>query len=366
MLTRVYIDNFRCFVNFEYRPARKQLILGGNGSGKSSFLAAMLAIRQFAIVGKKAEDVLALNQRTRWLTKHEQTFELEVQLEGAVFVYRLVLGRWFDVPIPKVQSETLLCDTRTIFDFTNGEVHLFNEQFEPTVTYPFNESRSAFETMSPRQGNSALMRFKKWLAGLFCFSINPRGMGLLAEYGQPDPEADLSNFAAWYKHLSLNVPSQMIDMGKSLSSSLAAFGNLKFENSETSRWLVAGFGQVEGKDADFGFDELSDGQRCLICLYAILHFLIAKGYTVILDEPDNFVSLREIQPWLTAVSDAIEDGNGQVLLISHHPEIIDQWAPENGVRFVRDGVGPARVEKFIGDPESSLSPSELIARGWDE
>ena len=36
MLTRIYIDNFRCFVNFEYRPERKQLLLGANGSGKSS------------------------------------------------------------------------------------------------------------------------------------------------------------------------------------------------------------------------------------------------------------------------------------------------------------------------------------------
>jgi predicted ATPase len=36
MLTRLYIDNFRCFVKFEYGPARTQLILGANGSGKSS------------------------------------------------------------------------------------------------------------------------------------------------------------------------------------------------------------------------------------------------------------------------------------------------------------------------------------------
>jgi len=36
VLTRLYIGNFRCFVNFEYRPGRKQLILGPNASGKSS------------------------------------------------------------------------------------------------------------------------------------------------------------------------------------------------------------------------------------------------------------------------------------------------------------------------------------------
>ena len=36
MLSRVYIDNYRCFVNFDFRPKAKQLVLGINGSGKSA------------------------------------------------------------------------------------------------------------------------------------------------------------------------------------------------------------------------------------------------------------------------------------------------------------------------------------------
>jgi AAA15 family ATPase/GTPase len=65
MLTRLYIDNFRCFVGFEYRPGRTNLILGRNGSGKSSMLDALLAMRQFVTVGRTAEDLFPLNQRTR-------------------------------------------------------------------------------------------------------------------------------------------------------------------------------------------------------------------------------------------------------------------------------------------------------------
>ncbi len=38
MLTRLYVDNYRCMVNFEFRPKQKQLIIGGNGAGKSTFL----------------------------------------------------------------------------------------------------------------------------------------------------------------------------------------------------------------------------------------------------------------------------------------------------------------------------------------
>ena len=47
MLTRIYIDNFRCFVNFEYKPDKKQLLLGAIGSGKSSLLDAVGYLKQF-------------------------------------------------------------------------------------------------------------------------------------------------------------------------------------------------------------------------------------------------------------------------------------------------------------------------------
>ncbi len=70
---------------------------------------------------------------------------------------------------------------------------------------------------------------------------------------------------------------------------------------------------------NFAISELSDGQRYLIALYMVLHFLIARGSTVFIDEPDNFVALREIQPWLLAAEEAVEENRGQPILVSHHP-----------------------------------------------
>jgi ABC-type uncharacterized transport system fused permease/ATPase subunit len=47
MLTRVYIDNFRSFQNFEFKPEAKQLLLGTNGSGKTSLLEAIRRLKDF-------------------------------------------------------------------------------------------------------------------------------------------------------------------------------------------------------------------------------------------------------------------------------------------------------------------------------
>ena len=44
MLKRIYINNFRCLVNFELKLDGLSLFLGANGSGKSTVFAALLNI----------------------------------------------------------------------------------------------------------------------------------------------------------------------------------------------------------------------------------------------------------------------------------------------------------------------------------
>src|ERR1035438_8007604 len=85
MLTRIYIDNFRCFVNFEYRPEKKQLLLGANGSGKSSLLEAIRCVKSF-IAGE--ENPFTQSTRTRWQDKPLQVIEVDALLDRKEYLYR--------------------------------------------------------------------------------------------------------------------------------------------------------------------------------------------------------------------------------------------------------------------------------------
>src|SRR5271165_836236 len=89
MLTRVYIDNFRSFVNFEYRPERKQLLLGANGSGKSSLLDAIRYVQRF--IGGD-ENPFTQSTRTRWQDKPLQVVEIEALLDEKKYEYRVEIG----------------------------------------------------------------------------------------------------------------------------------------------------------------------------------------------------------------------------------------------------------------------------------
>lgn len=103
----------------------------------------------------------------------------------------------------------------------------------------------------------------------------------------------------------------------------------------------------------------------LIVLYALLVDIRRSSSLLLLDEPENYLALTEIQPWLSALDQALGD-HGQLLLISHHPEVIDYLAAERPLLFSRDSLGPVRV----GDPgferESGLKASEQIVRGLSD
>lgn len=362
MLTRLYIDNFRCFEKFEWKPGRKQLILGRNGTGKSSLMDVVRLVKQFTENGETAERLFPWTQRTIWSDQMEQTLEIEASLENVTYLYRLVLGggesRWS----VQVRSESIYRDGAPIFEVNDGTVQIPSELVERPLVYPHDRNRSALASIGARPASEV---FKRWLAGTLCFRLNPFSMMHQAEREDYWPEPDLSNFSAWYRHLLQSFPQENAALLDDLRRALDGFDHLWLkETGDAVRLLFAKFRRVSST-FDFRLVELSEGQRCLICLYVIMHFVVAKGRTVIIDEPDNFISLREIQPWLMGIEEMADDHKGQVILISHHPEILNQWAPAYGVQFVREGAGPVRVEKFRGDPESPLSAAELVARGWD-
>lgn len=365
MLTRIYIDNFRCFANFEWRLGRRQLIMGANGAGKSSLLDAILLIRRLVTLGQDLDSQKILPHRTLWMSQTNLTYEFEASLDDSSYVYQLVIGSHGEPQRAFIVLERLTAGGKIVFNFEGGAVRLFDDQRQDWVAYPFDHHRSALATITEAKVNQNIARFRKWFRNLLCFRIDPFAIKTQANVEESYPWRDLSNFSAWYRHLRLSHRDEDDSLHQSLRNVFDGFKSLQFEDfGSGTRLLQAEFVQ-DGRSLRLAFNQLSDGQKCLIGLYAILHFVIAKGHTVILDEPDNFIALREIQPWLSEVSASLDEGRGQVLIISHHPELLDQWAPDYGVRFVREGMSPVRVKEFSGQGYSMLTPSEIVARGWE-
>jgi AAA15 family ATPase/GTPase len=372
VLKRIYIDNYRCFVNFEVQLRPKQLIIGVNGAGKSAFLEVLRGLRDFVVARSKVDEVFTSETRTRWNTLSKQTFELEVVGNGGTYLYSL----WIDVPDgegkPCVLKEALEFEKKPLLLFQDDQVQVFDDNHTEKSSYSFESDRSAFTVLGPRKAGLKLAWFKEWIDKLYCARVNPALMGNEGNEAHYYLDDDLQNFAAWYGHVIQEKTSQFIALQKALGEVIDDFDSLEFKRiGRKARFLNAVFLQKgesttsqKGRRIEFDFDELSDGQRALIALYALLYCAVETDTTICLDEPDNFLALAEIQPWLLELGDRIEEG-AQAILISHHPEIIDLWAPECGLVFSRNGLGPVRASVYREDEFEGLTPSEVVARGWE-
>jgi len=363
MLKRLYIDNFRCFVNFEYKPESKQLLLGANGSGKSSLLEVVRLLKEFI----KGRDIpFSQSSRTRWQDRPLQVFEIEALISEQLFFYRVEIGYSSNSKEPSVGRERLSVDGITVFEFEGGEIRTRQKGEEEAVFPRGDASESSLHFAS--YSNPQVLSFLKWMSTVHSFKIDAYEgkMEEVADAAISVPDWEMENIASWYRYLLEADPSGNDGFRASIREVLPGFLNLRFSSEDDGvRKLRADFSLSGRGKLTVSLKELSDGQRCLIALYMILHFLVSKGHTVFIDEPDNFISLREIQPWLLQAEVTAVDNNGQLILISHHPEILNQWAQECGLRFFREENGHVRTEPFRPDPDGVLQPSELISRGWE-
>lgn len=368
MLSRIYIDNYRALVNSELLLGRRNLLMGRNGAGKSTFGDALIIVQLLLFGQSKTDDLFPPSTLTRWQQLPRQRFELDVSGPSGSYRYELVIEHrdtaGTDQPRTRVIAETLSLNGDPLFRFDDGVVHLFRDDHSAGPEYPFDPARSALGTIAPRHDNQKLTWFGNWFRLLTVLKPNPQQIGSLAEKDEFILFAGGGNFSAWYHTMSAADKRRDHLLHATLADSLPGFEALNFEFAGPNRWYLRADFVEAGRKLMLYFNELSDGQRLLVLLYSVLHFLVGQDRTVFLDEPDNFISLDEIQPWLLTATDMVDSGSGQLIVVSHHPEIFNQWAIGHGLVAERDGCGPVRVRKYAQPSNSELTPAETVARGW--
>ena len=390
MLKRLYVDNFRCLVNFELRLDRVNLLLGENGTGKTSVFDVLYRLQQFLAGNAKVLAVFPSTELTRWRTSPDtgyptqsygvttgakqilwrsgttQRFELELQVGDAIYAYSLVIEHDEDLRRARIKSETLLLNGRKLFHFQEGNAELYHDDFTPGPQYPFDWTQSGVAVLQPRPDNKKLTRFRNEMEKIIIAGIHPMRMSSESRGEESALSRNMENFVSWYRFLSQEYQGAMLNLFEELKKVIPGFSSFSVKEAGEARVLKVMLEKPggNGRPLAYDFSELSDGQRVLVALYAVLFGLKDEGVSLFLDEPDNFVALREIQPWLTALTDSCGEGIEQAVLISHHPEVLDQLALSSGRWFDRDNNGPTRVSDQPKVSVEGLKPSESMARGW--
>lgn len=368
MLTRVYVDNFRSFQNFEWRPGSVALLIGRNGTGKTALFEVLHAVRGLVCEELPLSATLPPTTCTRWDLRSRQRIELDVEGLDGRFTYRLTVEQDQDRGTTRTVEETLHHGDTPLFAFQDGQIQLYKDTGQPGPSFAGKGHRSGLGTVVPGPSNRRLTWFKRWLDGLVIVRLNPARIDGRSEHEDRSLEPDGANFASWYRTLWQERPQDVNQALTALSGILEGFTGLSIRIDERRiGWLRATFTDPSDvnrrrKDVALDFDELSDGQRVLIILYVVLHTQLEAARCVLLDEPDNYTSLDEIQPFLMEALCRVQDRPGaQLFIISHSPQYLDQLAPSDGFILSREHGGPSRIRRF--ESGEALAPSEIVARG---
>jgi len=367
MIKRLYIDNFKCLVNFELQFQDLTLLLGPNGVGKTSVLDVVFALRQHLAGIAKVTDPSGFptSTLTRWQARNTQVFELDAVLDGSDFRYRLEVEHDRKNRRARIEVEHLEMHGAPLFRFQHGEVQLFRDNHSAGPTFGADWSESALARIPPRNDNTYLTRFLDFMRKVIVCGLYPASF--VAESATEDAvlQRDARNFAAWYRHLLLERQDLIPEFTKALQEVIAGFRVIRMEKVGIDTWALMVMFDQYGQKYELRLDEISDGQRALIALYSLVRLASGQGYTLFLDEPDNYVALAEIQPWLIELADACGGNVPQAVLCSHHPELIDYLGADRGVQLERESSGVTRARALAETTvDDGLKLSEHIARGW--
>jgi hypothetical protein len=363
MITKVFIDNFKSLVDFEFRPGPVQLILGDNGSGKTSFIECLWGLREILVNGKYVQYFFNEKTRNRWGERTVQTFEMAVEGNGGRYVYRLEIDHHERNQAADVRLETLHFDDRPLFSFVHGAVQMYRDDFSEGPSGSWSTQQSGLFQSPLADDSTKLSWFRGWMRDSLCIFIVDPEIEPDSQSGDNEPGLRLTGPVWWDRFLECEDTSTDSVLGKALRDGVVeGFAGMSMADGRSLKVDL----EADGSKSIARFDawELSRGQMTLIKLYAIALCVMRPGSTVILDDPVLHVALAEIQPWLLTLVDRSDDIDAQVILSSHHPELINYLARENGVIFFREHNGPTRVKSARFDEETGLDPAELVARGW--
>jgi energy-coupling factor transporter ATP-binding protein EcfA2 len=361
MLKRVYVDNFGCLVNFEFRPSQVNLLLGRNGSGKTTLLDVLRRLRDVVVFGHRVPDVFPLFTKTQWETRPRQRFEIEIEDADETYAYVLVIEQDPKTG-PRIQEEILSVGGKPLFRLGEGKIHLFGDDHAPGPSFAFQAPYSPIA--SHASAGSKMRVFLDFLEKIWIFRLNP---WLLMDASSTSEQAALtesgSNFPSWYRGLVQAQPEISSSIRDSLKQVLPGFEGFRLPDwgQAGTRLLVADFSRPAGGPTYvLTLANLSEGQRCLVILYSILHAIAGRATMLVIDEPDNFVALQEIQPWLNLLRQAIEDQNTQLVVISHNPDVIDYLAADSAYLFTRPSGDVTVCREFPVDRSQGITASEYL------
>lgn len=326
MLQRLYVHNFRCFENFEFKPQDQNstLLLGKNGSGKST-VREVLAI--FQAIGRGKARIGELVRPADCSLGHTDIpirFELEIKLHERSYIYSLVLELPMRFRELRVQHERLVVDGQEIFKREMAEVTVSRRpQGREDGVFAMDWHLAALPVVQDAQAASDLQSLREWMASMVLLAPIPQQMSDEALGKNTAINESASNLADWLADLLESYPAAYTEVMEYLQTVIPDLASFRFERlGRDSRALMVQFRQDQ-INHELPFSALSDGEKCFFLSAVLLAAnKVAGPLFAFWDEPDNYLAAHEVNQFVVALKRSFLRSKGQIVTSSHNPQAI--------------------------------------------
>lgn len=336
MIRRIYIDNYKCFSNFEIRLGGLpcSMIIGANGVGKSTIAEVLGIFRALVVDGKSPVESISSHAVSQLKRAAEAlsvvTLELELGDEKSVWLFRLT----FTAKGSAVSEAKLSI-------LMDGQDILLGDR-DGTL------------------GARARALLMKVLVVKFQPALTSGKVGL----GSCSLARDASNFANWFHEvIRPNLGAYALFL-EHMSGIIPGFsGTDVADDGQGGQMLVVRI-EIEGLTMTIPFELLSDGEKCQMLAGALIAFNeMQPEVSVFWDEPDNYITTAEIAYLLPAMCHSFAR-RGQFIATSHSREAIMTYGENEILRMRR--VTPFHNSAVRIDTIASMRSSGAVGGSLDD
>lgn len=327
MLKRLYVHNYRCFENFEFKQkSSSALLLGKNGAGKSTLLNVL---KIFQSIGRGTNRLSSLISPSDFSLGRKEVpinFEVEIEIDQKSFKYSLSLELPDGFKELRVKEEKLEQGERLIFMRDSANVVLHRADGGESQFF-MDWHMIALPII--REPSSSLDKLITWFDELVLLAPIPSLINGYTDSFSLSPKENGSNFSDWLSGVLARYPASYATIIEHLKETMPDLMDFRFEQlGKDSKNLFVRF-KSESKKIEFPFDVLSDGEKCFFICAVVL--AAQENYGPLFcfwDEPDNYLSLSEVGHFIVSLRQGF-GGNGQILMTSHNEEAIRRFSNEN-------------------------------------
>jgi len=348
MIEQFSIQNFRCLesVTLDFAGKPSVLLLGKNGSGKSTVRHALAVLQQICRGSSRVDHLISQSDFAFHSLKRPIRFEIAVVLTGKRFVYAVAFDWPENFREARILQESLTVDGQVIFGREQAQVELNGGSQFLLDWHVF-----ALPVINEKPPEHSIKDLKNFLASLMLISPIPNRMDGFSNQSTDELQEDAENFASCLRGLLEKKPAAYSRFDSFITSVLPDFSSIENEDrGKEGKQLMVTF---KHPDADqsliLPFEALSSGEKCyFLCAYLIAANAVGIPIFCFWDEPDNHLSIPEIGQFILSLR-KMAKREGQFIATSHHPETVRKFSDETTLILRRQSHLEPTVLRYLKD-----------------